>query len=496
LRYLSRGLALVAALVGCTPESPPRGPTPAPQERDRAARVVGALVPVVHIQGTPARRAGLADRMQHFHVPGVSVAVVEGGTIAWARGFGVAERGKSAAITPKTLFQAGSLSKPVTATATLLLAEQGKLSLDEDVNDYLQAWKVPENEFTATEKVTLRRLVSHTAGVNLHGFPGYESTATLPTIVQILEGESPASTSPIRVTAVPGSTLRYSGGGITIEQLVLTEVTGKPFPALMKELVLAPAGMRDSTFDQPLPPAAAARASSAHDISGAPIAGRFHLYPEMAAAGLWSTPSDLLGWAIAIADAYAGRPSPLLTRASARAMLTPVQGPVALGPFVRGEGRALRFGHPGTDEGFHAEIVYFPELRQGAAVMVNGYAGRPLLREILFAIADEYDWLDFGPDTLHPVAVDARTRETIVGRYAGKFERIPVEAHIRSAGDELHFDSERLGLSSPLVFVSKTSFVVEDSGDELSITLTADGAVEALQYGDIALARQAGAPPP
>ena len=480
----------VLVLAACAPASSPPPPSAPHAEPDRAARAVAALVPVVHVEGAPERHHGIEERMKHFRVPGVSVAVVDEGAVVWARGFGVVERGKDAPITATTVFQAASISKPVTATATLRLAEQGKLSLDEDVNDYLRSWKVPESEFTAKEKVTLRRLLSHTAGLNLHGFVGYTTREPLPTLPQILDGIGPANTPPIRVEAIPGDELRYSGGGILIEQLVLTDMTGETFPALMKEMVLDPIGMPDSTFELPLPAAFAARASTAHDVDGTPLPGRFVVFPELAAAGLWSTPSDLLAWAIAIDDARAGRSSKVLTRASAHAMLTPQKGPLGLGPIVRGEGRALRFGHPGWNEGFHSEVVYYPELRKGAAVMVNGHAGRPMVREILYAIASEYGWPGFEPDTIVPFEVDAKDREALVARYEGKADGITVDARVRAEDGRLYFDSKKLGVNAEAIFVSKSSFVVQDSGDELSITLGADGLVEALHFGDIALARR------
>src|SRR6202008_2867755 len=196
---------------------------------------------------------------------------------------------------------AGSISKPVAAAGMLALVQEGKLSLDEDVNQKLKSWKVPENEFTREQKVTLRRLASHTAGLTVHGFPGYEVGEKLPTLVQILNGEKPANTLPIRVDLVPGTKERYSGGGVTIEQQVMMDVTGKAFPALMKETVLDKIGMSDSSYEQPLPEAWAARTPTGTYQDGKPVHGKWHVYPEMAAAGLWTTPGDLAKFAIEIA---------------------------------------------------------------------------------------------------------------------------------------------------------------------------------------------------
>jgi CubicO group peptidase (beta-lactamase class C family) len=487
MRTVAFALALLA-LPACA-SVPITDPAVRDSDLERSAKVTESLRPVAQIKGAQPQRHGIADRMAYYRTPGVSIAVVDGGKLAWARGFGVTERGKPALVTPTTLFQAASISKVVTATATLRLAENGRLSLDTDVNELLTSWRVPESEFTATEKVTLRRILSHSAGTNQHGFVGYWKYDKLPTVPQILDGKPPANTPPVRVTAVPGSALSYSGGGTMIQELLLTDVTGKPFPQLMRELVLIPAGMRESTFEQPLSSAAAAHASSAHDASGAPLRDRFMVYPEMAAAGLWSTPSDLLAWAMAIADARAGRPLAVLSQASAKAMLTPQKGPAGLGPFVRGEGRALRFGHPGWTEGFHSELVYFPELGKGAVVMVNGVGGRPLVREILYAIAAEYGWPGFAPDTIEPLEVDTQTKDALVGTFGATVEGAIIEARIRREGEKVFIESSKLGLRSELAFVSRTSFVVLDTGDEYAFVPREGGAIDAIDWGGTVLTR-------
>ena len=209
--------------------------------------ITNNIVPAVMIKGAPASHVTLASRMEALHVPGVSVAVIRNGKILWARGFGVTKLG-GAPVTENTVFQAGSISKPVTAMAVMHLVQAGRLNLDTDINTYLKSWKVPENEFTAQKKVTLRGLLSHTAGVTVHGFPGYASGATVPTLVQVLNGETPANTPAIRVDTTPGTLWRYSGGGYVITQQMLLDVTGQSFPAFMHATVLGPLGMTHSTY--------------------------------------------------------------------------------------------------------------------------------------------------------------------------------------------------------------------------------------------------------
>lgn len=341
----------------------------------------------------PLQKFNFAGRMEHYHVPGVSVAIIDGGKIVWARGFGVREAGGSARVTPETIFQAASISKFVAASGMLHLVETGKLNLDEDVNLKLKSWKVPENEFTREQKVTLRRLVSHSAGLTIHGFPGYEAGVPLPTVVQILDGQPPANTKAVRVDTVPGTKWCYSGGGITIEQLLIQDVTGIPFDRYMKETVLSKVGMKSSAYDQPLATERRKVAATAHDREGKAIEGKYHTYPEFAAAGLWTTPTDLCKYAIEIQNTLAGKSRRLLSQKSVQEMLTVQSGEVGLGPFLQGEGEALRFGHGGSNDGFQCVLTATAKTGQGVAVMTNGDQGGRLAQEIADAVAEEYHWL-------------------------------------------------------------------------------------------------------
>ncbi len=300
----------------------------------RVHRVEATLVDLPMGENQPPLQLGLLQLMKLYNVPGLSIAVVENYKIVLAKGYGVIETGSSMPVTPRTLFQAGSISKPVAATGALYLVEHGKLSLDESVNEKLKSWKLPENEFTKNEKVTLRRLMSHTAGLTVHGFPGYDTSETLPTLVQIFNGEKPANTAPIQVDIMPGTKERYSGGGVTIEQQLMMDVSGKAFPALMRELVLDKIGMADSSYEQPLPATRAAMTASGTYADGKVVHGRWHIYPEMAAAGLWTTPTDLSRFAIEIALSRKGKSNRVLSEKMTAEMLTPVLEEAGLGLFM------------------------------------------------------------------------------------------------------------------------------------------------------------------
>ncbi len=357
----------------------------------RLRRVEEMAVELPSKPGESPQRLSLAELMKAFNVPGMSLAVIENYKIVDAQAYGVIAPGSNTPVTTKTLFQAGSISKPVAATAALFLVEQGKLSLDEDVNKKLTTWKLPENEFTQTEKVTLRRLMSHTGGLTVHGFPGYDVDSAVPSVVQVLNGEHPANTAPIRVDVVPGTLWRYSGGGVTIEQLLMTDVTGKQFPALMRELVLDKVGMSDSSYEQPLPPARAAMTAGGAYADGKPVHGKWHIYPEMAAAGLWTTPTDLAKFVIEIALSKQGKSNRVLSQKMTQEMLTPVKEQVGLGFFMEKDNPG-QFGHNGADEGFQALLTMNADTGNGLAIMADSDNGISVMNYVLRRVAKEYGW--------------------------------------------------------------------------------------------------------
>jgi len=363
-------------------------------DTDRIAKVENGIESLVVDDAQHPVRLDIFQLMRAYNDPGLSIAVIDDYRIAWKRGYGTIGADKSARVNDRTLFQAGSISKPVAATAMLRLVEGGKLSLDEDVNAYLKTWKVPDNEFTEKTKVTLRRLASHTAGTTVHGFPGYDVDAPRPTISQVLDGAPPANTARVIVNILPGSKTRYSGGGVTIEQLVLTDVTGEPFPALLRKSVFERIDMHDSTFEQPLPGNLAARAAHGTYQDGKPVHGNWHVYPEMAAAGLWTTPGDLAKFAIETALAEEGKSSKLLSQSMTRERLSAQpggDGHTALGFFVSPESPG-EFSHDGADEGFQASLVMNAKTGKGVVIMTNSDNGMLVAWDLIGSVATQYEW--------------------------------------------------------------------------------------------------------
>jgi len=383
-------------------------------EPARIARVENGLLPAVVVKGTPVPRFSIAERLAHYTVAGASVAVFENGALAWARGYGVVEAGSATPVTPSTLFQAASVSKPVAAVGAMILVERGKLALDEDVNGKLRSWKVAESELVKSEKVTLRRLLSHTAGLTVHGFRGYAAGEAVPTLVQLLNGEPPSNSKRIEADIAPGSRYRYSGGGYSVVQQIAIDVTGKPFPDLMRELVLMPAGMADSTYEQPLPAALVVRAATGHRRNGKPIDGKRHIYPEMAAAGLWTTPSDLARFALAMQKAWSGGSRAIVSRDTAHRILSPQPASPAYGLGFGLDGE--EFGHGGANEGFRCVLVGYKDGR-GAVVMTNGDRGGELAREILQAVSAEYGWSGYKPREREVATVAPAVLQAYVGEY-------------------------------------------------------------------------------
>jgi CubicO group peptidase (beta-lactamase class C family) len=406
----------LGALLAVASSLPAAAGAQSPDAAQEVEKALNELQPGVQVAGRLYPEQSLAELMRG-RVPGVSIAVFHDGRIIYARGFGVSETGGTRAVTPETLFQAASISKPIAATAALALVEQGKLALDEPVNGRLRTWRIPDSPAAGDVPVTLRHLLTHGAGLTVSGFPGYPVSSPLPTIVQILDGASLANTPPVRIDQRPGSVSRYSGGGFTVAQLLLTDAAGEPFAELMRRLVLAPAGMERSTFAQPLPAELRETAAMGHRGTS-PIAGGYHVYPELAAAGLWTTPSDLARWALALSADFRIGEGKLLRRETAITMMTPGLGNRGLGVQVAGSGEWQSFNHGGGNEGYRALLFAYPGKGDGIVIMTNSGSGNSLMQPVLIAVAGALGWPGPRAQMIVPAAVPAQALADVVGRYA------------------------------------------------------------------------------
>ena len=417
----------------------------------RIERVVADLRPQSPRRLDQKGIRSLGERMAELGTPGASVAVIDNFEVAWTQGFGVRKQGESAPVLADTPFQVGSISKPVFALAAMRLAQDQRIDLDADVRSYMKSWQLPDGDDGWAPRVTLRRLLSHTAGTTVHGFPGYPAGGPIPSLLQVLNGTPPANTQPVFVDLIPGFQFRYSGGGTTIAQLAVTEIIGRPFPEQMRELVLAPLAMEDSSYEQPPSSRLAGRAALAHPFNAAPTAGGWNIYPEMAAAGLWTTARDIARLGVAVMRGPRGEASPLgLSQENLLEMVRPqlpdhVAGTdfVGLGWFCFADGDAFRFGHAGWNHGFLADARFYPATGQGAVVIINSNQGWPLIEELFKSLERDYRW----PLPI-PAAREASAATGIEGTYRDDAGRA---FHLRRVDGKLLLqvgDQDAIGLSA------------------------------------------------
>lgn len=334
------------------------------------------------------------ELMDRFNVPGVSIAVIHDFEVHWAKGYGVADVETGAPVDVETLFQAASISKPVAAMAVLRAVQDGLFTLDDDINTILTSWQLDGEGFTTERPVTPRGLTSHTSGLgDGFGFPGYAPGAPLPTVVQILNGEAPSNVRRVFMERPPMTLMEYSGGGVTVMQLALSDARGRQFADIMRDDVLAPIGMTRSTYEQPLPPALDANAARAHDGEGRSRGPKWHVYPEQAAAGLWTTPTDLARFVIEVQKSALGRSNRVLRRDLVQEMLSPVGvGDYAVGFSVSKQGQGWYFSHGGSNWGFRAIVMGHRVKGYGLAIMTNADRGGGVMSELARRIQRAYDW--------------------------------------------------------------------------------------------------------
>ncbi|WP_312917338.1 serine hydrolase domain-containing protein [Stenotrophomonas sp.] len=423
--------------------------------QSRIARVEQGLSSRVVVKDAPDQKMSLAARMAFHDVPAVSIALINNGRVEWARAYGVLDVDRRRPATTESLFQAGSVSKSISALGALRLVEQGKLSLDGSANEQLGSWKIPDNRFTQQRPVTLRDLLNHSAGMNIHGFNGYAQGEAVPSLLQVLDGVPPANSEPVRVEAIPGTEWKYSGGGYTVVQLMMAEACGKLFPELMRELVLGPLDMKDSTFATTLQPIWKTRAGIGHHTNGEPVSGGWHVYPESAAAALWSTPTDLAKVVIDIQQAQSGKPGKVLSSAMTTMMLSRGLGEYGLGLYVEKLGEGISFAHSGGTDGFRSQLYGYTHTGQGVVVMTNSDNGAALIDEILVSVSAEYGWPEFQITEKVALPSDPVANAKLVGNYI----LVDKPAQVVAEGDHLYLRSELFGERPMQLFAqSKNQF--------------------------------------
>jgi CubicO group peptidase (beta-lactamase class C family) len=340
------------------------------------------------------RAETLAEAMVRHRVPGLSVAVIWNFRLHWAKAWGMADMETQAPATTETMFQAASISKPVAAMASLKAVEEGRFGLYQDVNTILKSWRLPDNPFGGGLPVSPYTLMSHTSGTgDGFGFPGYEPGAPLPTVMQILDGQKPSNVGPVRLVRPAPTASHYSGGAVLIQQLALTDVVGRPFADIARDWILGPLEMTNSTYEQPLPKRRERQAARAHNADGKRMDSPWHVYPELAAAGLWTTPTDLAKFAMEVQSTLAGKPSRVIRRATMKEMVAPVgSGDFAVGFSISRHGQGWYFEHGGSNWGFQCRLAGHVAKGYGVAVMTNGDNGSPLIYDVFDRVVNAYHW--------------------------------------------------------------------------------------------------------
>ncbi len=414
----------------------------------------------------------ILDRMAYYKVKGLSVAVIQDYKVVWAKGYGWADEQEKRPVTTETLFEPGSISKSLNALGILKLVQDHKLDLNTDINTYLKSWQFPYDSVAKNKKITLYNLLSHTAGLTVHGFPGYNRKGPIPTVPQILDGKSPANTPAVRSMFEPGLKFKYSGGGTTISQLILTDVTQMPYDQFIAENVFKPLGMTNTSFTQPPPASKLKTVATGYRDDGSEVDDKFHVYPEQGAAGLWTTPSDLCKYIIETQLAYEGKSSKVLNQQMTKLRLTPyIDQSAALGVFIDDKNGTKYFQHGAGNEGFRGFYYGSMEGGNGVAVFVNSDNGS-IMFELMNSIASVYNWKGF----YNPIVKkEAKVPDNVLQKYTGTYLIEDNFANISKGKDGYYYTAN--GDYNKMYFSSETSFFTLESPVEKEFTTDASGKI-------------------
>ena len=442
----------------------------------RIKQVENNLSPGI-IYGDTIPRLNIQKQMAAYKVNGLSIAVIKDYKIEWARGYGWADVKEKRPVTANTRFQAASISKSINSLALLKLVEQGKINLEADINDYLKTWKFPYDSLSNGKKINLANLLSHTAGLSVHGFGGYTPGDSIPTLVQILNGTRPSNSPAVRSLFEPSKKLEYSGGGTTISQLILMDITSKRYEDYLQKEVLQPLGMTNSFYNQP-PPAGTKNLATAYN-NGIEVKGKYHIYPEQAAAGLWTTPTDLAKYIIETQLAYEGKSAKVLSHSMMQKRLTPyIDSNAALGVFITNPSGDAYFNHNGGNEGFLCTSYGSLKGGNGVVVMINA-DDFSIIHEIVNSVATVYKWKDFYKPVFKKVFIISRDTMSI---YTGNYLLGKDTITIFFCGDKLCVKQNGQPANGfNMIFNSATEFSVKDIPDASITFLYKEGKADALE---------------
>ncbi len=475
---MNKILAITAIVLGVTHLTAQTNYSPEVLERIKAVEnnVTGSIILNDDRPGT------ITERMAKYHVKGLSIAVIHDYKVEWAKGYGWADESEQRPVTTATLFEPGSISKSLNAIGMLKLAQDKKVDLYSDVNTYLQSWKFPYDSLSKGKLITLADLLSHNAGLSTHGFPGHPVNGPMPTLLQVLDGQPPAVTPAVRSMFEPGLKFQYSGGGTSISQLMLTDITKQPYEVWMYENVLKPIGMVNSTYAQPPSKSMQPLCATGYNRDGIPVLDKFHVYPEQAAAGLWMTPTDLCQYIIDMQLANQGKSSKVLNPEMVKLHLTPYNnGPTSMGSFIQDHDGAKYFEHGAANDGFCGDFYGSLDDGNGVVIFLNSEDGK-LIGEVINSVAKVYNWKNFyrEPQRKKSIVVP----DNVLATYEGVYVFDNTWAGIVKKGDKFQFYTSGMYVDmyfiSPTVFFNEEfravkGFVKDEKGNILGYTRTVEG---------------------
>ncbi|MGS2762048.1 serine hydrolase domain-containing protein [Sinomicrobium sp. M5D2P9] len=446
---------------------------PAALHNDSISQIEGIeknLVPVHYLKGRDHKKS-IPQLMQEDKIPGVSIAFFDNGRISWQKTYGYSNLTYSAKVTPNTVFNGASLSKPVTAMAALNLVEQGILALNEDVNNYLEGWKVPDNKFTEHEKVTLRRLIGHTAGFERYVQSSFFPNAGFPTITQMLAGEKPSVDPAVSVVYVPGQKQVYSNPGYSVIEKLIEDVTDKEFNAVINDLIFEPCDMPHSSFEQPVPNRLSKQMATGYSDKPEPYP--YKLFPFKAAGGIWTTPTDLAKFLLTVLEDHHSGTNVILSKKMTDSIFTKTPERLGFAKVYNDESRDILFEHWGSNSGFTCYMVASLNNKQGVVIMTNSDNGMSLMSYIVRAVAVAYNW-----DFLKPRVFDSIVmNEAEMNRFTGKFKGGNEVLGFEIVEGTLHFLSET-DTTSKLIPVAENKFIQSDNNTLYEFLKNRDGEIK------------------
>lgn len=417
----------------------------------RIKAVENGLLKAVVFEGENPERMKIEERLAYYKVRGVSIAVIDNYAIEWAKGYGEANTEKAEAVTPGTVFQAAQLSQLLTSAATLAFLDRENFGLDRPVNEYLNTWKLPESRLTREKKISVRQILSHCSGIISLQYEGNEFLADLPTLDELLRGEK-GGYPPVYADSIPEEEMKYSEAGYAVVEKVLEDLSGLAFSDFMARTILQPLHMETSSFVRPLPEILYSKAAAGHTREGSPVEGKGNFYPVSAAMGLWTTPSELAGFAVELMKTALGLSQTVLSPDSAREMLSYQCGLRGLGPFIGDSGDNLHFYLDGKCRGFSCFVVAYPVRGQGAVIMTNSDNGEYLIDEICRALSDAYKWPHFIPEIKKYYRLDP----SVYQLYEGIYEVNP-EYRLNVTHEDFYLIIQPTGQAATKFFVENTT---------------------------------------